>query len=424
MRKIKNALVLAGGDSTRFWPLKGKVLFDFLGSPLILYQIRQLQKYADAVTVISARDNATTIGRLIENLENKENVHIIVQKEGLEGQAGAILTAKNHLQGETIILNANDVFDYSFLEKIARNPASGGKIILTGKRQNEYFSGGYFRFDDNKNLVEIIEKPGPDALPSNVVRLVVDYFSDFSMIVKAIESVKTSSDDHYEKAINFILAGSGAREYVMYEGYWSTLKYPWHVLAMLKTMLAAVKKTDIHDSAVISKKALIIGPVVIGENARIGDFVKVVGPAFIGRNTVVGDYSLIRESQIGEDCLIGSYTEVARSHIGNRVFLHRNYVGDSVLSDDSMMGSGAVTANLRFDGKTISSGSNDETVDTNMDKLGAVIGSKSKIGVNSTIVPGVKIGQNCIIAPAEKVRFDLEDKTYLIRGEERINQNA
>lgn len=423
MRKIKNALILAGGDSTRFWPLKGKVLYDFLGTPLIVYQLKAISEYAEKITVVANEENATVIGRLVDNLEDKENIQVIVQKPGYEGQAGAIMSVKNLVAGETVIFNGNDIFDYSFLEGIAKEAPKKNKIILTGKKQNEYFPGGYFKFDDKNNLAEIVEKPAPEKVPSNVVRLVVDYFSDISLIIKEIESVKSKNDDHYEQALNKILSGSTERSYQIYEGYWNTLKYPWHVLEMMKTMLGGIKKKKVSESSNVSKNAMILGDVVIGENVKIGDFVKIVGPAFIGDNTVIGDYSLIRESQIGEDCLIGSYTEVARSYIGNRVFLHRDYVGDSVLADKTMMGSGVVTANLRFDGKTIVSSYEEGSVDTNRDKLGAIIGARSKIGVNSTLVPGVKIGEDTVVAPGEKVRFDLEEETYLIRGEERKNLN-
>jgi bifunctional UDP-N-acetylglucosamine pyrophosphorylase/glucosamine-1-phosphate N-acetyltransferase len=423
MRKIKNALVLAGGDSTRFWPLRGKVLFDFLGQPLIVHQIEEIKKYAENITVVVHKENATVIGRLVDNLEDKANIQVIVQKDEYGGQAGAIMSAKNHTTGETVIFNANDIFDYSFLQKITKLPAPHNKIILTGKKQNEYFSGGYLKFDDKQNLIEIVEKPDPDKLPSNMVRLVVDYFSDLSILIKEIESVKTNKDDHYEQALNKILSGTTDRNYHIYEGYWNSLKYPWHVLEMTKTLLDRLDGKKIAASAQISKKAVISGNVIIGENVRVGDFAKIVGPVFIGDNTVISDYSLIRDSQIGEDCLIGSYSEVARSYIGNGVFLHRNYVGDTVMADKSMMGAGAVTANLRFDGKTITSSYEDTSIDTNRDKLGTIIGERSKIGVNSTIVPGIKIGQDCVVAPGERVRFDLEDKTYLIRGEERRNQS-
>jgi bifunctional UDP-N-acetylglucosamine pyrophosphorylase/glucosamine-1-phosphate N-acetyltransferase len=36
---------------------------------------------------------------------------------------------------------------------------------------------------------------------------------------------------------------------------------------------------------------------------------------------------------------------------------------------------------------------NENKVDTGMNKLGAIVGSLSKVGVNATILPGSKIGK-------------------------------
>lgn len=421
MRKIKNGLILAGGESTRFWPLQEKSFFSFLGKPLVLYQIEELTKYCDKVTIIANKKNAVSINRLIENSDFHSKTQVIVQNENLKGQAGAILSAKNHLKGEAVIINANDLLDYSLLIKITKLPLSANKIILIGKKISEYFPGGYFKFNDQKKVVSIIEKPDKDKLPSSIVKLVVDYFSDFGLLINSLEKIKEEDDDHYEQAINLLLSDNLDCIVLPYDGYWHSIKYPWHVLTMMKTFLSKIKENQISKTAIVSKNAVIVGPVIIGDNVRIGDFSKIVGPVYIGNNTVVGDYAMVRESEINEDCLIGSFTEVARSHIGNKVFLHRNYIGDSVLSDKVTIGAQGVTANLRFDGENVNSIVNEEKINTNSVKLGAIIGRESKIGVNTTIIPGVKIGKNCLIAPGEIVRHDLEDKTFLVNGEKRNN---
>ena len=80
-----------------------------------------------------------------------------------------------------------------------------------------------------------------------------------------------------------------------------------------------------------------------------------------------------------------------------------------------------MTGNLRFNGEKISSLVNEEKVDTNMNKLGTIVGNLSKIGVNATILPGVKIGKKTWISPGEVVRYDVDDKTYLANGDEKIN---
>ncbi len=232
--------------------------------------------------------------------------------------------------------------------------------------------------------------------------------------------IKKPSDDAYELVLSGIVKDKKTYFFV-YDNVWHSLKYPWHVLKMMKIFLSQLKDNQISETAIISKKAIIIPPVIIDNNVRVGDFVKIVGPTYIGKNTIIGDYSLVRESHINNDCLIGSYSEIARSYIGNKVFLHRNYIGDSVIDDQAMFGAQAVTGNLRFDGEVVSSYYNKEKIDTGLEKLGVIVGSNSKVGVNTTIFPGVKIGKNTWIAPNEKVRYDLENNIYLINNEEKLN---
>lgn len=420
MRKIKNILLLAGGDSTRFWPLENKNFFSFLGKPLILFQIEELLKYGELVTVVTNKSNAVTIKRLIDNV-NIKLVQILIQKEDYPGMAGAVFSSKNHIRGEVLIVNDSDLIDYSITAKLNLLINQENKLILVGKKFNEYFPGGYFKFNDKKKIIEVVEKPAKDKLPSSIVKLVFDYFADINFLLNYFSQIKTKNDDLYELAVNKLLSDDLKQSYFLYDSYWYGLKYPWHVLMMMKIFLLTTKKSKISTTAIVSKKAIIIGPVVIGDNVKIGDFCKIVGPTFIDNNSVIGDYSMVRESQIGQDCLIGSYTEVARSYIGNNVFLHRNYIGDSVLDNDVMFGAQAVTGNLRFNGEKILSLINEEKIDTNMNKLGAIVGKLSKVGINATILPGVKIGKETWIGPGEIVRYDVEDKTYLADGEEKDN---
>lgn len=420
MRKIKNILLLAGGDSTRFWPLQNKLFFSFLGKPLILYQIEELAKYGDLLTIVANKSNATAIKRLIDNNDIKA-VQIIIQKDDYPGMAGAVYSVKGHIKGEVLIVNGSDLIDYSITSKLITLIDQENKLIMVGKQFNEYFPGGYFKFNDDKKIIEIIEKPDKDKAPSSTTKLVFDFFADIDLLLNQFKAVKTQADDLYELAINKLLKSDLKQSYFIYQSYWYALKYPWHVLEMMKNFLSAIKESIISPTAEISKNALIVGPVIIGENVRIGDFTKIVGPAYIGNNSIVGDYTMIRETQIGEDCLIGSFSEAARSYIGNNVFLHRNYIGDSVLDNDVMFGAQAVTGNFKFNGEKVFSEVNEEKIDTNKNKLGTIIGNLSKVGVNSTIFPGVKIGKKTWIGPGEKVKYDVEDKIYLIDGEEKEN---
>lgn len=409
MKKVKNIIVLAGGDGTRFWPLQKKDLFFFMGRPLICYLLDGISQYGEKITVVINPNYRNDIVQWL----NKD-IQLIDQQNNL-GMAGAVLSCKGLVEGDVLIINADDIIDFSYIEKLL-NRIEKEKLdsAFLAKKMLTYFPGGYLRFENNR-LVEIIEKPDPKKLPSNLVSLVFDYFSDFKLIIEALESVKSDQDDKFEQAKNTIIKKIPNIDYLEFDDFWYTLKYPWHVLTMKDYFLKKIKSyrgKNVH----IDKTALIEGDVYLEDGVKIMNHAKVVGPCYIGKNTIIGSYAMVIESMIEEDAVIGGYSEVTRSYLGKKVMLHRNYVGDSVLSDEVMMGAQAVTANFRFDKETIKSIIGQNKIDSNLHKFGAIIGRGSKIGVNCTILPGIKIGKNTFIAPHHSISEDVPDSLFVRKG--------
>ncbi len=399
MKKIKNILILAAGDSTRFWPLTKKSYFPFLGKPLILYLLENLIELTENITIVVNPSDVQSIKRLDNN-----KFKIVVQKNEFKGQAGAVLSAKNSFKGEVSIMNAEDIFNYKILYQCI-NTLSQTKAdcLFVGIKVKNYFSGGYLKFQ-NKRVVEIVEKPSPDKTPSDIVKLVIDYFKDFDLLIKTLETTKTTQDNQYEEGINKLLKQNIKSEYFLYKNYWYPLKYPWHVLSVMKYFLSTLNNE-----------------VRLGKNVKIAKTAKIVGPCFIGDNTVIGDFALVRESNIGKNCVVGGYSEVTRSYLGDNVMLHRNYVGDSVLAKNVMFGAEATIANFRFDKKNIKSNVDRVRIDTGLTKFGAVVGESSKIGVNTTLLPGIKIGSNTFVAPGHTIAEDVEDGMFVRKGVRKNN---
>lgn len=399
MRKIKNILLLAGGDSTRFWPLKNKTFWEFLGKSFIQHLVEELKPYGENLFIVAN-------SLLIAEFEQLTEVRIITQDPKLSGMAGAIMTCKDKITGDVLILNSNDWFDFkaitNLIDKVDQEKLD---FAFLAKKMDFYFPGGYLQFKDGK-VVGIIEKPHPDKVPSKFVNLVVDYFSNFSTIINALEKTKTDADDWYEYALSTMIKSNYQTDFIEYKGDWNSLKYPWHVLSVMKLFLKSLGQE-----------------VRLGKNVKISGTAKIIGPCFIDDNTIIGDFAMVRESHIGKNCIVGGYCEVTRSYLGDRVMLHRNYVGDSVLENDVSFGAQAATANFRFDGKNVTSVVNGKKIDSNLAKLGAIVGNKSRIGVNSTIIPGIKIGTNTFVGPNEVISSDLEDNIFVFKGKKMPNKN-
>lgn len=77
------------------------------------------------------------------------------------------------------------------------------------------------------------------------------------------------------------------------------------------------------------------------------------GPVIIGEECKIGPNCYIRPyTSIGDKCHIGNACEIKNSIIMNNSNIpHQNYVGDSIIGENCNLGAGTKIANLRFDRK-------------------------------------------------------------------------
>jgi len=138
----------------------------------------------------------------------------------------------------------------------------------------------------------------------------------------------------------------------------------------------------------VEEGTTVLPPVEIGEGTVVRSGVYIIGPVKIGKN-----------SKIGPNCFIRPYTSIG-DEIKNSIIMdhsntpHLNYVGDSIIGENSNLGAGTITANLRHDNKNIKVEIKGKLEDSGRRKLGAIIGHNVKTGINVTIYPGRKIGNS------------------------------
>lgn len=398
--KIHTILILAGGDGDRFLPLEHKMQFRFNGKTVLNQIVTSIAEFAEHIVVVTNQANK----KLIEEDLSQNKVQFAVQANDEGGMAAAILAAESYLEKDVLVLNANDILDFSIIpELVSKTIKEGSQMGIVAKHMKTYFPGGYVVFKDEK-ATGVVEKPSPQTIPSEYVRFVVDYFPQVKIYIDELKKMERA-DDQYEKAMSTLMNIKPAT-CLKYEGDWATLKYSWHVFSMQEYFFAHYLKSTIDSSATLHKTATVEGEVFIGKNVKIGAYSKITGPCYIGDNVVIGDHSLVRNSTIEANSLVGSGCEVARSYLAKGVMLHRNYVGDSVLSEGVSMGAGTVTANYRFDAQTVKTPIKGKMIDTNKEKFGLIAGVGVKLGINVSTYPGVKLSSKTMILPGEVVTKD------------------
>ncbi len=405
------ALVLAGGEGKRFWPIQTrKSMVRFLGKSLLVHNLNRLKEtgITEVIVVIHSQDKEAYSHLSVPGL----SIRTVVQPMP-DGMAGAVLAAATLIKGKPcFIMNAEDLVEERLFQKLASHIV-GDDLVLVGRKVTEYFPGSYFVFV-GKRVVGVVEKPGKGNEPSNVTGLVFDYFPNSDRLVDLLRVTKSENDDVYEKSLNELLRDCNAR-IVEYGGYWYPTKYPWHILDIMGQMLRTVSEYR-GENVEIKKNVVIEGPVYLGDNVKIFENSKIVGPCYIGANTIIGNNNMIRHSQIGAGCVTGFNTDITRSYIGDNCWFHSNYVGDSVLEGDISMGSGNVLANLRLDEGDIFSVVRGQRLNTKRTKLGAIIGRHVRIGVNTSIMPGVKIGSNSMVGAGLMIDRDIAEGSFVAGG--------
>jgi len=79
------------------------------------------------------------------------------------------------------------------------------------------------------------------------------------------------------------------------------------------------------------------------------------------------------------------------------------------MGNDVSFGAGAICANLRLDEKEITSGNEN----SGRTKLGPILGDHIRVGVNTSLMPGVRIGSNTMITSGLTVAENIEPGSFV-----------
>lgn len=412
-------LLLAAGSSRRFWPLQEKFRLPLCGKTLLEHQIGRLQgiRPADILCVVGPHNQ-----EWIQQLPTP--ITTVVQRE--EGMRGALLAALPLCGNEPVLIVGNDFIEANayreLQEKFSCSPHLQG--ILLVREVTEYFPGGYITLEHD-HITTITEKPGEGREPSTMVTIIAHLHRDASLLLHALSLVSTDRDDGYERALHSLFPQYHYAA-LPYGGGWYPLKYPWHPLQILSSVLEDLPAPHIHPSVTIHPSAVVEGNVTLERGVRIFPHATVRGPCFIGEDTLVGNNTLVWESSIGKSCVLGFGTEVKASILHDHVWTHSTYIGDSVVGENVSFGAGSVVGNFRLDEGVITSVVGQERVLTGRRKFGAVIGDNCRIGLHVSLNPGVKIGGGSFLGTATVVTHDIPHGSFVSMkdGEMAIQKNT
>lgn len=152
---------------------------------------------------------------------------------------------------------------------------------------------------------------------------------------------------------------------------------------------------------------------VIGENAHLRSHTVIYAGNRIGHNFETGNKANIREfNTIGNHVSIGTMTSIEHHvKIGNYVRIHSNaFIPEyTTIEDYAWIGPHVVMTNARYPLCT-----------QEKDFVGPTIQKYAKIGANSTLLPGIIIGENALVGAGSVVTKDVPSKTVVAGNPARV----
>ena len=134
-----------------------------------------------------------------------------------------------------------------------------------------------------------------------------------------------------------------------------------------------------------------LGPVVVREGTTIDSFTRIAGPCYVGQGNRIKSALLRGGTSLFEGCTVGGEVEnsIMLAH-SNKA--HLGYVGDSIVGEWVNLGAGCVFSNLKNTYGNVRVEVGGKKVDTEMVKLGPVIGDMAKVSIGALVFAGRNVG--------------------------------
>ena len=419
-------IVLAAGQGTRMKSDTHKVLHPVAGRPMLLHLLASAAELAPERVVVVAGARAEQVEAAVAPLGHRVALqaeqlgtgHAVSQAQGaLEGFEGDVLV----LYGDVPLVEAATM--RRMLDRLAGRDAPA--VVVLGFRPADPAAYGRVIADADGRIRRMVEfkdaneaeraetlcnsgllAARADTLFALLDRVTNDnaageyYLPDVVMLADA--DGRASAVIEAEAAE---VAGVNSRaELAAVEADWQARRRR-RAMADGASLVAPDTVWFAHDT-VLGRDVLVEQNVVFGSGVTVADGATIrafshLEGATVAAGAVIGPYARLRPGAvIGEDARVGNFVEVKKATLGRGAKAnHLSYIGDAEVGARANIGAGTITCN--YDGFL---------------KYRTVIGEGAFVGSNSALVAPVAIGAGAIVGAGATVTADVPaDALALVR---------
>lgn len=410
------AVVLAAGKGIRLWPLtenRSKHMIPIAGRPAIEHVISSLKFAGIRSLVLVTQYKGELIKKHIGSGAKLGVTVEYVNQPDVSGTANAISVTEDRVGNHDFLVVYGDlVVSPRAIKRVIGTYTTKGRIPTVGLVPVTHIESYGIAKTSGDRLAAIVEKPSPSQTPGNLANTGIYVLTP--IIFDQLRETGRSGRGEFE-ITDTISAMAKSGTPVAWTRIdpsdWQDIGRPWDVLAANAQLLGRSRRKIAGE---IEKDVTITGQVTIQKGAKIRTGTVIEGPAWVGEGASVGPLAHIRAgTSIGEGAKIGNFCEIKNSIIMDHTRIeHLSYVGDSIIGEHCNLGAGTIIANLKFNDKNVRMRIKDNFVDTGLRKLGIITGDSVKTGINSSVMPGIRIASGARIGPGAIVSADVMRSSF------------
>ena len=316
------AMILAGGLSTRLYPLTRQVpkpLVPIADIPNAVHLIGYLRAAGITEIAINVHYLASRIeAALGDGSQFGVRLEYLYEEE-LLGSAGAVKQMAAFFGDEDfVVVGCDDLTDLSIDALLSIHSESGAYATIGLVERDEVDQYGVVVCDTDGRIIEFQEKPAPGTERSHLVNTGIYAFSpDIFAFIPAAQFYdfgKNVFSDLLHHNAPFYGYDAG-------DAYWCDIgtlsEYRRATRDVLsgKLVLPDVQ-IGIHASAQVHPDARVQGSVLIAAHAQIHAGATIVGPTVIGSDAVIGVNATVTESIVWHGAHVGEHARVRDAILG------------------------------------------------------------------------------------------------------------
>ncbi|MFZ0001434.1 MAG: mannose-1-phosphate guanyltransferase [Trebonia sp.] len=328
------AVVMAGGEGTRLRPMTAnqpKPLLPVANRPIMEHVLRLLKRHGFEETIVTVQ----FLAALVRNyFGDGEDVGMFLQYATEEmplGTAGSVKNAEDALKDSPFLVISGDALTDMDLTEMCRFHKENGALVTVGlTRVPDPLEFGIVIADEDGRIQRFLEKPTWGQVFSDTVNTGV-YIMEPEVLAEV--SAKESVDWSHDVFPKLLARGAPIFGYIS-DKYWEDVGTLESYMKAQADVLSGKVEVDIAgfevspgmwiaEGADVDPDAVLKGPLVIGDYAKIEAGATIREYSVIGANVVVKEGAFIHRAVVHNNVFVGQGTTLRGCVVGKNTHVMR-----------------------------------------------------------------------------------------------------